>query len=452
MQYKQIFIALALASSTSAQLFEKKIPARQGKKCVGQADQVIKLGQKNQTLERCKLKCINDSKCEAMQYEAPKMCSLYYNSITMDAADDDTYCGRVKLVEVTGDAEDVTEAPTPAPLPAKNYIIKDYTKCSVETTDKSTTLTKGSQAECQAQCDGSKNCKAYMWNGKIDKCVIYKYRLTSENVIDVKPEGPMRVCAIVPKETSAPTASPVASIPVTASPVASVPVTSSPTASPVRASTKAPTVSATNAPTKSPTGSPTASPVAAAGTTECTLRATLDFDFGDEPNDAPYYGYHADYMAVTQQGVSGRCSYNNKNNLPSWCTYENSSSDGDSAYVANFDDDYYDDDINEMVTKEKIFVTGAAGSTFEFKVRHWFYGKDYYPDEWFDHMMAATLRIRNKSNPDQKDLNEDGWSHPVDMNTPTHKNGAQNPDYKGDFVVTVSCSDSCFCSASYLLL
>ena len=139
--------------------------------------------------------------------------------------------------------------------------------------------------------------------------------------------------------------------------------------------------------------------------------------------------------------------------IPSWCNYENSSPGGDSAYIANLDDNYYDD-AEETITSETIMISNAAGKTFEVRVSRWFFDKDYYPnlEGWDDHMMAALLKIKNMSSKDQNQLNKDGWSHPVDEWTPTHVDGEENPDYQGNFKVTVTCDDTCFCLSAFELV
>ena len=188
---------------------------------------------------------------------------------------------------------------------------------------------------------------------------------------------------------------------------------------------------------------------------ECTLRALLKFDFDTPDEFEDKNGYHADYMEVVKEDdPNAVCSSDyDAADLPSWCTYENSSPDGDSAYVANLDDNYYDD-AEQTVTSETIMISNAAGKTFEVYVSHWFFSKDYYANfkGWDDHMMAAVLKIKNMSSKDQNQLNSDGWSHPVDLWTPTHVDGEKNEDYQGNFKVTVSCDDTCFCSSAFELV
>ncbi len=60
--------------------------------------------------------------------------------------------------------------------------------------------------------------------------------------------------------------------------------------------------------------------------------------------------------------------------------------------------------------------------------------------------MAAKLIMKNNGSEIEGE-----WSHPVDLDTPTHidKNGKSsiNPDYDGNFCITVTCTDLCDCNA-----
>ena len=190
----------------------------------------------------------------------------------------------------------------------------------------------------------------------------------------------------------------------------------------------------------------------------CDLKATLGYPF-DSPNDATYYGYNSDYLEVTKADVdSWECSWAYSDSLPDWCTYKNTDPNGDAASVVNLDDYYFDTEGLDIVTGEEITITGAAGNSYNFVVNHWFYDQNYYPtmDKWNDHMMPATLKVKNMSNADQGQLRTKGWTRPVKADVPTHiKEGGEwivNPDYKAKFMVTVSCSDDCFCSSSYQVL
>jgi len=358
-------------------------------------------------------------------------------------ANADSYCGRVQDVPEPV----VTDSPTDSPTYAKDYIITADTKCDVvPNQERATRLTQfTSQDECQLRCSGRKNCKAYQWNGKRNVCIIFKYRLSMDVVVAVKSSDSDRVCAIVPKNTPSPTATPTTTTTEEGTNV----VTEEETAEETEVVTEEETEEVTEEETEVVTEEETEEEVEIV--MDCTLRALLKFDF-DSPNDAAYYGYHADYMEVTMdEDETEICSSDNQNDLPAWCTYENSSPDGDSAYVANVDDWF---DADELTT-EKIKIFNAAGRTVEVYVSHWFFGKDYYPhwEEWDDHMLAAVLKIKNMSSGTQNQLNSEGWSHPVDMNTPTHdSNGDINKDYQGNFKVTVTCDDSCFCDASFELV
>lgn len=184
---------------------------------------------------------------------------------------------------------------------------------------------------------------------------------------------------------------------------------------------------------------------------ECTLKAHLGYPF-DDPDDAAYYGYHAENLEVTMVGDDyWVCSWYYSDDLPEWCTYENSDPNGDSAYVANLEDYYYDDiDDLETITEETIEITGVAGNSYEFKVEAYIFPRDYYTnyDTWADHMNVATLTIEGENG----ELNEDGWSYEASKDVSTHikQNGkwVPNPDYEGEFTVTVTCSEECECEAS----
>lgn len=64
------------------------------------------------------------------------------------------------------------------------------------------------------------------------------------------------------------------------------------------------------------------------------------------------------------------------------------------------------------------------------------------------------MKVKNVSNPTQSQLNADGWSHPVDVDTHVKKSKVwyENPDYQGAFKVTVTCDDGCICDGVYELV
>ena len=295
--------------------------------------------------------------------------------------------------------------------------------------------------------------------------------------------------------TGSPSESPIPSLSISPTNVPTESPTESPSNSPVPSSSPTVTMTPSNAPTESPTDSPTNSPVPSSSPTvtmtptnmpsgssdsptdsptssptqECTLIAKLGHPY-DVPNDAPYKGYHYDWLEVSKykyddddyyyEQYYDDAYYNEEyyedyydgtwcdswTSAP-WCEYENSVPGQTGAYIQNVDDDYYED--MDLLTKEKITTVNMVGTSY-FSVYHWFNDQDYYIDDasWAgDHMMAAKLTIWNKTK--KVMLNpQGGWSHPVDFNTPTHVDGNINPDYDGYFYIEVSCSSTCDCTVS----
>lgn len=188
---------------------------------------------------------------------------------------------------------------------------------------------------------------------------------------------------------------------------------------------------------------------------KCTLKARLGFPY-DTPNGASHYGYHADMLDVSEATDDWWvCSWYYSGDLPEWCTYENSEPNGDSAYVANLDDQYEE---WEELTEETVKVFNAAGKSYKFKVEHYYFSVDYYPyyENWEDHMNAATLWIDVTTGKYKGSLKRKGWQHPTAIEISTHimkANGRWkvNPKYEGIFTVTVNCDADCLCSATYEL-
>lgn len=485
----------------------KRLVEKQNKACVGTVDKVIKLGWRSQTIENCKQKCKNDDKCVAMQYVAPKFCSLYYSPLEKmkKVEDANSYCGRIKI---EGDTSSPTSSPT-IPTPTKEYDLTTHVTCVKGNKEWQThkQMNLGSMSECQSKCDAVPKCKSFQWNGKISSCLIFKYKIAELKEVSGE-AGASRFCAILKKTketTDAPTKAPTKSS--TKSPIAAptdiepvvtpsptktptkAPIaaptdsqsdsspdepavtptkaptkapTKPPTKSPTNPPTKSPTKPPTNLPTKSPTKSPTGAPVAipAVPATECELRAILKYPWGTNPDDAPYYGYVSEYLEVREAGDDWWvCSGYYRTDLPDWCAYSNTSPDptAEGANLENYED-YYDPNAPDMQTSETVIISGAAARVFNFDVLHWFWANDYYADyeTWNDHMIASVLKIKNLSNSNQNFLS-DGWSHPVDINTKTHIQDANgsfsvNPAYKGDIRVVVWCDDNCFCNYSYEVL
>jgi len=198
----------------------------------------------------------------------------------------------------------------------------------------------------------------------------------------------------------------------------------------------------------------------------CNIRAVLGFDFTD-PDDAPYYGHHLDWIEVGKLGKTPNyiCSayYHNIKDNPDWCTYKNSVEGHDGAHVDNYMDEYYGEDElkNELATRETVRIKGAHDHVTEIKVYHWLFDVDYYQGypEWKDHMMAAKLKLYNLSYArDHKNYvikDEDknkSWQHPVSLYIPTHTKQDDgtwvgNPDYRGNFQIEVHCNSKCRCEA-----
>lgn len=82
MKLSIILLFLAFSTADATANFRKKVYAREGKKCVGKADKITKLGQANKgDLQLCKNKCERDDDCVAVQFDGRRTCSLYYSAI-----------------------------------------------------------------------------------------------------------------------------------------------------------------------------------------------------------------------------------------------------------------------------------------------------------------------------------------------------------------------------------
>ena len=269
-----------------------------------------------------------------------------------------------------------------------------------------------------------------------------------------------------PSESHVPSLSSIPSYSPSAGPSGSPTISPIPSASPTVTMIPSYKPSISTEPTKSPTSSPTQ---------ECTLIAKLGHPY-DTPNDAPYHGYHYDWLEVSKYKYDDDNDddeyyyyiddqfqfddayyeeyYDNTycdawTSAP-WCEYKNSVVGQTGAYIQNVDDNYYDMDL---LYKETITTVNMSGTSY-FSVYHWFNEQDYYTyyDHWAgDHMMAAKLTIWNKTK--KVMLNpKGGWSHPVDINIPSHVDGEINPEYQGFFYIEVKCSASCDCTVSDRIL
>ncbi len=189
---------------------------------------------------------------------------------------------------------------------------------------------------------------------------------------------------------------------------------------------------------------------ASAGDTGCTLEAHLGFPDIDEPEDASAYGFHACWLEAWYDD-DDFCDAEVK---ASWCKYENSNPapGSESAFIAN-PEPGNDLLVDPTKQEETITIYSAGSKTTNFMVYHWYFEKDYYPNdpEWKDHMLAPTLTIKNLST-DKLVADEDGktgWQHPTDENVSTHTKDMEiNPDFEDKFGISVTCDSKCSCKAN----
>jgi len=346
------------------------------------------------------------------------------------------------------------------------------------------------QKVCKEKCL-KKGTVACNYNGKTRECTLiysgYKgMKDVSGNqscgeVVDDEPDTPVPTSApttTVPSTTApttttaAPTTS-VTTLAPTAAPTTTVPSTTAPTTTTAAPTTSVTTLVPTAAPTTSvttlaptaaaviglpasavestsePTAKPTPAPVV------CELEVKLGYPF-DDPDEALYYGYHASMLSVVKDGDDWyECSYYYPDDLPDWCTYGNTNPEGDSTFLSNWDDNVYYDDV-ETIDEELVHIFDAAGETFIFTVEHYYFEKDYYPNDndFNDHMNTPTLTIENLNG--DSSWSNDGWTKDVEKDVSTHikvnNKWVENPDYNGSFAVTVSCNSDCSCDATYELI
>jgi len=182
----------------------------------------------------------------------------------------------------------------------------------------------------------------------------------------------------------------------------------------------------------------------------CTLEAQLGYPF-DDPDDAPYKGYHADWLYIQRNNGELWEDWCWGEDATDWCLYHNTGG-STVAYIGNIDDVYYPDEaaIEDELYTEIFTLQNVADTSLTLIVENWHFENDYYANypEWNDHMMAATLTIRNLS----KDVavgDASGYHYPVYLDVPTHlDDGQKNPEYHGKFSLRVVCDSLCECVAS----
>lgn len=229
-----------------------------------------------------------------------------------------------------------------------------------------------------------------------------------------------------------------------------------PSTSPTGYPSMFPTVPPSHSPTKDPSGSPSDLPTENPSLqptkkhTQCVLKATLFYPYND-PEESPYMGYHSDYLLVQiSEDPSNYCDGDNP--YQPWCTYVNTDpNNGNAAYIGRTGDDYYDDILwNETITIKDYFFEDTS---LTFYVTHWFNQIDHNPENpnWKDHLMPAILTIKNE-NEGRMLSPSNGWSHPVDVDIPTHtEDGKINPDYEGSISISIICSKMCDCNVAKVI-
>lgn len=182
--------------------------------------------------------------------------------------------------------------------------------------------------------------------------------------------------------------------------------------------------------------------------TTCVLKAVLGYPF-DDPDDAPFKGYHSDWLMIQRGNGSEWEDWCWGGNATDWCLYENTGN-STGAYIGNIDDVYYPDEaaIYDELYTEIFTLHNMSDTSLTMVVENEHFAQDYYSnyDDWDDHMLAATLTITKDTNETVGEPN--GYSYDVFRDVPTHINGLQNPDYHGKFSLSVVCDSSCQCTAS----
>ena len=342
---------------------------------------------------------------------------LHYNKM-IDATDgEEVYCGRTKMIETpVEETSDEEVVPKTYNTTENAHCGKEYPKKKMKKFKTFTSLW-----ECEKKCDLINKCKGLFWNSNNNLCIIYKKKIVNSGIKVFEDKLGERVCKKV--------------------------LNSKPPSTPTSTSTPAPTPAVTTpAPTPKPTPEPTPAPTPSV---TCSVKATLAYPF-DDPDSAAYYGYQSEWMEVYdadnyEEICAGWPLIGNPSQaVPGWCAYTHSDN-GEGTSIVNYDD-YYDE--GELLTSETIQLTLTPGASYEIWVQKYFYDKNYYPDVYDDHMLAADLNLQNLSSDSQNDMGT--WSRPVDMDVDTHlENGDINPEHIPAFIVSLSCNNDCNCETSY---
>jgi hypothetical protein len=199
-------------------------------------------------------------------------------------------------------------------------------------------------------------------------------------------------------------------------------------------STKSPTPSSTKRPAPS-TKAPTTPDVIPSVET-CELEGHLAFEY-DSPYDAPYYGVHEKYLTVYRNDLTNACSGTHQE---SWCVYENTEEGYYTSYLEIFPNAT---DEEAIMTSETITSLDAFDTVHFFCATHIFQNMDFNTtsDDWRDHLMAPTLRLKKN----QESIGKE-YKNVVDI--PTHIEDEINPEFPDEYCVEVKCNSSCDCNVS----
>jgi len=329
-----------------------------------------------------------------------------------------TFCGMRRITNeptiAPTDMPTISHTPTDSPSTfpptdghGRIFITENKTECKRKGDKPPKKLKRNfySEAECQNVCGFKKKCKAFQYNTNNMKCLLFNYRVTK-----TKSVAHNSSCGREPEPTPAPFP-----------------------------------------PTKSPVQKPTNAPITVKQVT-CKLKVTNGFPF-ESANDAPYYGSHADWVEVHEEDNPYDYCSGLYEAFPPWCSYTNSGLIGDSAYVENVEDYYYENPAErEALNAETFVVEMRAGVNLFINSYHYFFSNNYYADipEWNDHAMSPEVKIFNLSNQTQDQIGAT-YKHPAKNQVSTHidlgnETFQVNPKYEGNMEIGIQCSEFCWCT------
>lgn len=200
-------------------------------------------------------------------------------------------------------------------------------------------------------------------------------------------------------------------------------------------STKVPAPSSTKRPAPS-TKAPSTKTDVIPSVETCELEGHLAFEY-NSPYDAPYYGVHEKYLTVYRNDLTNACSGTHQE---SWCVYQNTEEGYYTSYLEIFPNAT---DEEAIMTSETITSLDAFDTVHFFCATHIFQNMDFNTtsDDWRDHLMAPTLRLKKN----QESIGKE-YKNVVDI--PTHIEDEINPEFPDEYCVEVKCNSSCDCNVS----